>query len=294
MEQFDWALIPSFLAVAEHGSLSAAARATGQSQPTLGRHIRQLEDETGIELFHRRSRGLDLTEAGAGLIEAAQSMQAGAARFALSAAGQDSDLAGTVRITASVFVAHFLLPGVIARLRAAEPAIQIEIAASDTTDNLLYREADIAVRMYRPTQLDIIARQIGTLQLGLFASKPYLDRHGHPASLGEATSHSFVGYDRDQSIIEGMRHLGLEVTRDFFAVRCDAQAVYWELVRAGCGIGVGQVEVGERDPILHRVLPDVPISPLPVWLAAPEALRRTPRLRRVWDLLGEELGPLVS
>ena len=91
-----------------------------------------------------------------------------------------------------------------------------------------------------------------------------------------------------------MRDLGVEVSAEDFAVRCDAPAVYWELVRSGCGIGVGQIAVGRRDPLLEQIMQDVPIPSLPVWLAAPEALRKSARIRRRWDLIGDALERVVS
>ena len=173
--QVDWSLVQAFLAVAETGSLSAAARALGSSQPTLGRQIKTLEQQLGAELFHRQSRGLALTKTGADLVAPAQDMRSAMQRISLAAAGRQVSLAGTVRITASVMFSVMHLPAIIAEIRALEPQIAIELVPSDATSNLLYREADIAVRMYRPTQLDLITRHIGDMPLGIFAAKSYLE-----------------------------------------------------------------------------------------------------------------------
>jgi DNA-binding transcriptional LysR family regulator len=283
----DWTLIQSFLAVAETGSLSAAARRLRQSQPTLGRHIRLLEAQLRAELFRRVPRGLELTEAGAQLIAPARAMAEAAARLARLADGRDTALAGTVRITASTVVSHYLLPPVIARLRRAEPEIQIELAPSDTTENLLYREADIALRMYRPGQDEVIARHLADLPLGLYATPEYLDRAGRPGTLDEVLGLEMIGMDRSDLMLRGMKAMGAEVPRDFFPVRTDDQRLIWELTRAGCGIGAAQRGIGDADPSVERVLPDIdlPLPPLPLWIAAPEALRTTPRIRRVWDFL---------
>ena len=289
MDNLDWTLIPAFLAVADTGSLSAAARAARISQPTLGRHIRALEAATGSALFARHPRGLELTEAGLSLLPAARAMAEAANRLALVASGQTEALAGTVRITASHVMAHYLLPPIIADIRAAEPEVQIELVASDASDNLLYREADIAVRMYRPTQLDLIALHLGDTELGLFASHDYLAARGEPNGFADMGDHDLVGYDRDEMILQGMRALGVEARREDFPTRCDNQPVYWELVRAGCGIGAGQVVIAARDPSVRRVLEDLRIDPLPVWLTAHERLRHTPRVSRVWGLLSDRL-----
>ncbi|MGC9370079.1 MAG: LysR family transcriptional regulator [Paracoccaceae bacterium] len=286
----DWTLLQSFAAVAETGSLSAAARRLGQSQPTIGRHVRALEEALGVELFTRVPKGLVPTEAGRGLIGPAEQMREAAARLQLAAEGQDAGLAGTVRLTASVVMSHFLLPPIIAEIRRAHPEIQIELVPSDSSENLLFREADIALRMYRPSQLDIITAHVADLQVGLYAATAFLDRVGRPETEEELVALDFVGFDANDLIIRAMRDHGLEVTRDFFALRCDDQAAYWQLVRAGCGVGGMQVVIGEAEPGVERVLPELSLPPLPVWLAAPAALRHTPRIRLVWDMLAARLS----
>lgn len=290
----DWNDVAVFLAIVEAGSLSGAARRLGSSQPTIGRHLRQIEDKLGQPLFDRRARGLEPNEVARGLIPAAQAMQAAMQDFRLAAAGQDRGLAGTVRITASRIMSHYVLPPILARLRAEEPDIQVELVPSDATENLLYREADIAVRMYRATQLDVIIRHVGEISLGLFASRDYLARRGRPATMDDLAAHDFVGYDRGTQIIDGMRAQGFDVTRGDFPVRCDDQTTYWELVRAGCGIGFSQRHIARADPAVEEIGLDVGIPALPVWLAAAEATRHTPRVARVWDILAEELGRVVD
>ncbi|MFM7336358.1 MAG: LysR family transcriptional regulator [Tabrizicola sp.] len=285
MELPDWTLIRSFLAVAEAGSLSAAARGTGISQPTLGRHVQAVEASLQVQLFTRTAQGQALTEAGRALLAPARAMQAAAAELALTAKGHAAGIEGTVRITASRVVSQVILPRILARIRAEEPGIQIDLVPSDTTENLLFGEADIALRMYRPTQPDLVARQIGEVPLGLYAAKAYLDRRGRPAKVDDLMSHDFIGQDRMEQIIRVMRMLGMDVGRSFFPVRCDDPVTYVELVRAGCGLGGILRAVGDPDPALERInlIPDLPS--LPVWLTAAPRLRQSPRLRRVWDIL---------
>ncbi|NOC93994.1 LysR family transcriptional regulator [Ruegeria sp. HKCCD6604] len=285
----DWSLIQCFLAVAETGSLSAAARHLNRSQPTLGRQVQNLEDELGVSLFDRHARGLKLSEAGSQLLPMAQQMHSAMTAFSLAAAGQSQQLEGSVRITASVFASHQLLPPILASIRKQEPTIQLELVATDTTENLLYREADIAVRMYRPAQVDLISRYLGDVPLCFCAAKSYLDRKGRPKTPEELFTHDLVGFDANQEIIRAMREKGWPASRDSFATRCDLQSAYWELIRAGCGIGFSQVQVAQADPDVEILPLDVDIPILPVWLAAPQAMRQTPRIRRVWDLLAEGL-----
>jgi len=293
-QPLDWTLVQSFAAVAREGSLSAAARRLGQSQPTVGRHIKALEQALGVELFTRAPRGLTPTAAALELLDHAKSMDDAAARLQLVAQGRATDLSGTVRITASVVVSHFILPPVIARLRRSRPEIQIELVPSDTTENLIFREADIAVRMYRPTQLDVIARHVADQPIALYAARSYLDRMGRPADTDALMELDFVGFDRSELIIRTMRDFGITVERSFFPVRCDDQAAYWQIVRAGCGVGAAQQVVGDAEPIVERVLPQFELPALPVWLVAPEALKSNARIRRVWDTLAEALSATGS
>lgn len=290
----DWSLIPAFLAVAETGTLSGAARLLGSSQPTLGRQIRSLEDQFGTALFIRHPRGLTLSEAGQALLPAARSMQEAAGRMALAAMGRDHALKGVVRITASHIVAHYILPPILARLRREEPEITIELVPSDSPENLLFREADIALRMFRSTQLDIVTRHLGDLPIAIFASRAYLDRRGRPRTPDDLMQHDLIGYDRSDLILRGMREAGFPATRDWFALRCDDQAACVELARAGCGIGFVQRHIAERDPSLEIIDLGIDLPTLPVWLAAPQSTRRTPRIARVWDVLADGLAPLLS
>lgn len=294
LARLDWSLVQAFLAVAETGSLSAAARALERSQPTLGRQIRALEEQLGGELFHRQPRGLDLTETGAALLQPARSMREAANAMALAVAGRDEGLEGTVRITASVAVTVFHLPDILTAIRQAEPRIALDIVPSDRSSNLLYREADIAIRMYRPTQQDLVTRHLGDTAVGIFAARSYLRRRGHPKTLAEAAGHDIIGQDRETLVLDGMRALGLTASRDLFAFRCDDVATAWQLVRAGAGLGFLQRSLGLRDPDLVEIDLGIALPTLPVWLTAHEAMRRTPRIRRVWDMLAEALGPAMD
>ncbi|MCB1366635.1 MAG: LysR family transcriptional regulator [Rhodobacteraceae bacterium] len=291
---FDWTLIQTFLAVAETGSFTAAARQTGSSQPTVGRHVQELERQLGTALFRRQNRGHRLTGAGTRLLAHAGDMKEAAARLSLEAEGQAEVLQGVVRITASVVVSHYLLPPIFAHIRAAEPEIELELNPTDATDNLLYRDADIAIRMYRPEQLDVITRRVGTQRFGIYATRAYLSRRGTPQSIADLPHHDFIGYDRSDLMIRGMRQMGLAASRSMFAIRCDNQSVYIEMLKAGCGLGVAPINIAGSDPDLVRILPDIAIPDLPIWLTAHEALRHAPRIRRVYDLLAEGLADVAG
>jgi DNA-binding transcriptional LysR family regulator len=294
LQNLDWSLLQAFTAVAETGSLSAAARQLGHSQPTLGRQVAKVEAVLGTALFTRQPRGLALNEAGAALYPLALEMQDAARRLALIAAGQSQSLKGTVRITASKVFAHYTLPPILAAIRRKEPDIQLELAPSDSTENLLFREADIAIRMFRPTQEDVVARKLGEMKTGLFAHKSYIKRRGLPQTFADFARHDMIGLDRNPLIINAMRALGIPRTREDFPLRCDDQATYWELAKAGCGIGATQFRLGAAAKDMVQVLPDLPLTNLPVWLVAAKALRQTPRIRRVYDLLAKAIKPLCD
>jgi DNA-binding transcriptional LysR family regulator len=212
----------------------------------------------------------------------------------LVAAGKGEALEGTVRITSSVAVASYHLPAIIAELRRNEPSIAIELVASDETSNLHFREADIAVRMYRPTQLDLVTQHLGELRLGVFAARSYAERRALPRTPEELLSHDVVGLDRSPAFVDGFRRAGFPVDRDWFKVRCDDTVAHWQLVRAGCGIGFGQAAIARDDPELVEIRLDLGLPTLPIWITTHESIRNTPRVRRVWDHLVDGLRAIVA
>ena len=294
LSSLDWSLIQAFVTVAQTGSLSAAARELNSSQPTVGRQIKAIEEHLHLELFQRQPRGFVLSETGQRLLPHALAMHEAMQQFSLSAAGHQVDMAGTVRITASEMISCYTLPRLLVELRRQEPEIEVELVPSDLSSNLLYREADIAIRMYRPTQLDLITKHLGDVPLAMFAAKSYLARRGIPQTTEELWQHDFVGYDSNLDILTGFRQAGAQVDRSFFKLRCDHNLAYWALVKAGGGIGFGQQRMGRNDPDLQELQSPLPLPSLPVWLTAHEAMRQTPRIRRVWGYLAEGLQELFD
>jgi DNA-binding transcriptional LysR family regulator len=281
----DWNLIRSFLAVAREGSLSAAARALAATQPTIGRHINELEASLDIILFHRGRSGFLLTERGAALYERAEPMTDSAVAFSRLAEGSVKKIAGTVRITASEIVSAYVLPAILADLGREEPEIEIEIFASNQIGNLLSRDADIAVRMVRPVQNDLVIRHVADLPLAACASSEYLDRHGRPQAPLDLIGHRLIGWDRSDEIIAGFAQFGVTIDRHAFCLRTDNQIVLWEAVKAGLGVGFAQASLVAREPGVEQVLPGLPLPLLPMWLAIHEDLRMSARIRRVLDFL---------
>lgn len=286
-----WHLLQSFCAISEAGSLAAAAKASESSQPTLSRHLAQLEALLGTRLFFRTPAGLTLTPEGAAVQTHAEAMAEAAAQVSFTGA-QTREIGGTVRITASQIAATFLLPPMLAQLHAAHPALSLELVASDLTDNLLRREADLAVRMYRPTQSDLIAKKVTELPVGIYVARSYVERHGLPQSPEDLTRHTLIGYDRSTLILDGMRKMGHTVDRSSFAFRSDDQVVCWRMVTAGFGIGFGQRSMGDAHPDLIPVFPELDIGAIPVWITAHQELRMSPRVRLCFDHLAAQFAAL--
>ncbi len=290
-DPIDWNDIKALIAAAEAGSLSAAAVKTGISQPTLGRRIDALEASLGLKLFERGPLGMVLTDSGADMLAHARTMQDAAARLSLAATGRAETLEGTVRITASEVMSAHHLPAILTRLLDAEPGVEVELVSNDGADNLLRREADIAIRMYRPTQADLIARKVTDMRLGLFAAETYLATYGEP-TLATFADHRMVGYDRNTLITDWMSGHGMAPPPGLLRLRTDDQVVHWRMVVAGAGIGPNQIAVGEAEPKVRRVLRELDLPTLPVWLTVHEELRTSALIRRVYDFLAEELAGL--
>ena len=292
---FDWRLVRSFLAVLDLGSLLAAARSLGVSQPTLGRHITELESQLASVLFERTGRGLLPTRTALQLAQAARQMQDGALQLSRTLAGTKSQASGTVRITASVPVAVQLLPPILLNLRLALPDIQVELVSSNQVSNLLRREADIAIRMVRPDQTSLVARKLGEAAVGAYAHRDYLARRGVPAQPAELLQHELIGSDAHPAIRLGFEAMGFPVPREAFALRSDDLLVQWQAVRAGLGIGFLADYQARLDPAVQPVLAgQLQIPPLPMWLAVHREIRTSRHIRAVFDFLATALPAALA
>ena len=286
-QDFDWSLIRSFLAALDQGSLLGAARALHSSQPTIGRHIAELESQLGVVLFERTGRGLLPSEMALRLADAARSMEAGALQLARSVSGAQASVSGTIRITASQPVACVLLPPILAKMRLALPEVQVELVVSNEVSNLLRREADIALRMVQPDQATLVAKRIGKVSLGAYAHRDYLRRRGTPKQPAELLAHELVGQDQAETMIQGFAAFGYPVQRNQFALRTDDLMAYWEAVRAGLGVGFIADYLARTDSAVVPVLPMLKVPAIPMWLAVHREIRTNRRIREVYDFLGD-------
>ena len=288
--RFDWNRARAFVVSAEEGSFSAAGRALGIAQPTIGRQVAALEEELGVVLFERIGNTLELTAAGLDLIEHVRAMSDAATRVSLAATGQSLSVEGLVCITASELIAAYLLPPVIGRLRLAHPGIELEIIASNSPRDLRRREADIAIRNFTSTQPELVAKKIADRSARAYAAPSYLERLGPVTSPSDLSRAEFFGFDRGEMMIKGLRAFGVEVTAKNFPIVTDNHLVQWELCKQGVGICFVMEEVGDAEPRVRRVLPDLPPIPVPIWLATHQEVRTSRRIRVVFDHLAEELS----
>lgn len=290
----DWNLLSAFVHLVDAGSLSKAARIAGVSQPTLSRQIQALEQGLGLELFERSARGMRLTESGQQLVARAMRMRDEADGIARSAQGLGSEVAGTVRISASELTANHILPRILTGIRQRHADIDFEVVASNIVSNLLNREADIALRMTPPQQRELVARKVAQLEVGIYAHKRYVRRHGAPETLAELLRKDLIGFDRDDALRKGLIAAGAPKGALRFAFRSDSHEVCWQMVQEGFGCGFITAVVAATDSNLVRLLPTAAVPSLPIWLTVHREVRSSKRLRVVYDALATELMRLPS
>jgi DNA-binding transcriptional LysR family regulator len=292
-----WDLYRSFLAVLQEGSLSGAARALGLTQPTVGRHIDALEQTLGLSLFTRSQAGFIATDAAMTLRPYAETLASASAALLRAASGvgrEQEQIQGTVRVTASEIISVEVLPPILASLRLSHPRISIELAVSNRIQNLLRRDADIAVRMQRPEQGVLVARRIGNIDIGFHARRDYLARHGTPLTWQELARHTLIGIDKENAFTRKLQPLLGDLPASAYAMRSDSDLVHLASIRAGLGIGICQTRLAERDPELVRVAPELLTISLDTWLAMHENLRSNPACATVYTALAAGLDDYIS
>lgn len=289
----DWDLLQSLHAVLEAGSFSGAARLRKLTQPTLGRHIDQLERQLGAPLFLRSPRGLQATDLALAFRPHLADMAAAAQAASRDASGVVSGEGGVVRVAASEVIGIEVLPGILARFREAHPGIDVELVLSNRNEDLSRRDADVAVRMSRPTQNSLVAKKVGDLKLGFHATPAYVARKGAPQDFDALQAHTLIGFDRDFPDLVNDLSIGRPVTRDLFALRTDNDVAQLAALRAGFGIGVCQDQIGRRDGLVP-IIPDLFSFKLDIWICMHETLRGSPRMRLMFDHLARELGAYAA
>lgn len=290
MDNLDWNQLKAFLETAEAGSLSAAARKLGLTQPTLSRQVAAIEQRMGVTLFERVGRAMALTPTGLALLEHARAMGAAAEALGLAASGRAQAVGGVVSVSATDTMATYVLPPLVRQLREQEPGIAIDVIASDAVSDLLRREADIAIRHVKPEQPELIARFIRDAEANFYASEDWVKAHGHPRTAEEAAHLDFVGSDRNGQFLAYLRQQGLPLSESNFSCYADHSKAHWALVRHGMGIGAMIDEIAGNTPGMVRVLEDVPPFRFPIWLVTHRELRTSRRIRVVFDALAQALA----
>lgn len=289
-----WELYRSFLGVLREGSLSGAARRLGITQPTAGRHVAALEAALGVVLFTRSQVGLMPTEVALALQTHAEAMESTAASLERAATSQGEGVRGVVRISASEVIGVEVLPPIVAQLREAHPVLKVELVLTNRVQDLLRREADIAVRMVRPRQEQLVARRIGQIELGFHARKDYLARHGTPRKMEDMAAHAFIGYDQPSAFVRNAGKALPGYGREAFSLRTDSDLGQLALIRAGAGIGICQVGLARRDAALVRLMPRAFSMKLETWVTMHEDLRNSPRCRAAFDALVDGLQKYMA
>ncbi len=288
---FDWNHIRAFLVTAEEGTLSAAAKALGLTQPTLSRQVSALETELCITLFERVGQRLVLTSSGLELLEHARRMGDAALEFSLAATGQSQQIEGSVVISAGELTAAYMLPKIIAKLRREEPGIDIEVVVTNEPSDLKRREADIAIRSFHPKQNDLIAKKVGEEVIWLYGTQQYLDKLPSITNFSELHDIQIIGFDRSNSLTDVLNKQGWKLSKQNFSLITSFQLLQLELCKEGQGVIFFPEQMGDKEPNLVRAYEHLgPVMTLPVWLVCHQELRTSLRVRRVFDFIATELS----
>lgn len=286
----DWNLLRSFIAVHETGTLTEAARRLGSTQPSVGRHLRELEAALGETLFVRLPGRLKPTERAQALYDAVAAMKDGALAAGRLFDNARQELAGTVRLAVSEVYATLVVAPIVSRMLADQPGLEIELSVSNRADNLLRRDADIAVRFFRPEQDEVIAVHVGTTELGLYVHESFIARHGEPQDYTLPAEAFVAGFDREQAPLAPFIRGGPPPAHPIrFRLRTDAVLARQAAVETGLGVGLYLADVAAERPGLRRILADRFGQAQEVWLCAHPELRRSACMRFVWGRLEEAL-----
>jgi DNA-binding transcriptional LysR family regulator len=289
--KFDWNRARAFLVTAEEGSLAAAARALDMTQPTLGRQVAALEQEIGVDLFNRTGRGLELTPNGMKLVEHVRAMGDAANHFSLSATGKSDNIEGNICITTTELLAVFILPPMVQKLRQIEPGIEIEIISTNEESNLHRREADIAIRSFRPSQPELIVKKLYNVKGHLYAATSYLQQLGHPRSIDELNNANFIDVETSGRLLTFLNAQGFNLNAGNFPVVTKSHIVQWELVKLGVAISGMLEAIGDPEPLVERiVIPGLAPISSEIWIATHKELRTNRRIRTVFDFLVSEFA----
>jgi DNA-binding transcriptional LysR family regulator len=281
----DWNLLRSFIAIYETGTLTEAAARLNTTQPSMGRHLRELEAQINEILFVRLPGKLKPNARADALFEAILPMRHSTREAANLFANSAETVAGAVRVAVAETYAYHVIPAILLPLLNKHPELEIELSVSNQSDNLLRRDADIAMRFFRPLQDDLIAVKVGDTSLGMYAHEDYLQQHGEPTELELTAGHIVSGNDREPMPKAGVLHGAPPKQPIRFRFRTDFVLAREASATAGHTMSMMFVDIAKTKPQLKRILADRINLKQEVWLCAHEELRRSPRMRLVWEQL---------
>lgn len=287
---FDWNQVRAFLATAQTGSLSGAAKVLRTTQPTVGRQVKALEVDLGVTLFERAGRGLVLTHSGQAILEEVRAMAEAAGRVGLVAAGRNEEIAGRVTISVSDIMAVYVIPEIVAQLKERAPEIEVELVVTNALSDLTRREADIALRFVRPQEPELVARLVRRSDAQFFASPSFIRRHGRPRNAIEARDLPFIGMGPPDLMVKELAARGTDLPVSSFGLFSSSGPTAWEMARQGLGIAMMLADVAVKSPEMEVVLQEQPTIPVELWLTAHSELRESRRIRVVFDFLAEALA----
>lgn len=293
IDSLEWESQRVFLAVLRSGSLSGAARLLNIAQATARRRIEKLEASVGVSLFLRTPAGLQPTAAARELGSHVEAMDAAARAFSRRAgAGAQAD-EGAVRITSSDLLGVEVLPLMLLRIRQAMPAVRLELSVQDRLEALPRQEADIAVRLLRPSEANVVARRVGALRVGVYATAACIQAHGRPQSRAQLRALPMIGPDRRLADRRRLAEQGVIDADQDFAVACDHHVAQFAALKAGLGFGVCPRQLA-RPLGLVAVLEEEIGFDVDVWIAMHGDLRRVKRVAGVFDALARELDAWLA
>ena len=279
MNNVSWNLIHSFLQVVQFGSLSSAARTLGVSQPKLTRDIQSLEAQTKLNLFKRTTKGLQLTSSGKSLVDSAQKMNEYALMFNRKVQGSSMQLKGNVRISANEIIGLFVLPAAIAAFKQLHPAVSIEVLITNKVSSISKREADIALRMFRPSQVDLVAKRLPDMKLGFFAHELYIQQFGLLTGIEDFKKHTIIGYDESMEFIKGAAASGFQLKREDFKIRTDNLIMQINLAKNGAGIIVTHKKIMEKFEYMKELKTKISLPIMPFWIVCHTDTQYNVRIR---------------
>jgi len=298
-----WDDLRVFLAVLREGSFSAAARALDVEQSTVSRRIAALEEELSVLLFDRAHEGLRATELSLRMQGRAEQIEAQVWELADALRGDAQAIEGTVKLALTdSFAVQVVIPRFLGELRELFPGLRVELLGSDVSADLSRREADLALRFYRPTSGDLVAKRLASLPLGVLAHKRYLTGLRGPRRKGARGAAAPVALEPSALDWISVRLPGLApIDADYLArhvgteprLTVSSHIAQVEAVRAGLGVALLTRALKKLDRNLVEVDLGLPTGPpVELWLVCPRALRSVPRIAAVWELLEKRLTAL--